>query len=299
MNTIRILPLLLAALVALPSAPVSAQSTRERGIGPYNLVTSRGEAPVRLLRRDRDILWVDRQVRTGEFIETGVPVSEIIEFKSPRPPVFDQAEAATTPEQIGAAIDQIRKFTALLRPYRDLPGIPVNDALLLQAKLNERRELWREALLVYQDLLAQPYDFPGKSQIRFQAGLCLWRMEQKDKALEFLMDSPVPDEDLDYMSDLLFARADCLADTGRTREAVETYLHLIVFYPYVRTNELRAFSRAVPGYIAMNEWDAAIKTVEAMKKTYPDAPETAASEELLNKHQEQVAKEKQFQVSQE
>ncbi len=284
------------ALFALGDA-VPAQTARERGLGPYTLVTKRGEIQVRLIRRDGDMIWVDRLVLSGNYVETGIPRSDIVEFKSPKPQVFTTAEQAQTPEQISAAIDALRRMVAQLRSYRDLPGIPVNAALIQQAKLNERRAYWRDALLTYQELLALPYEFPERRMIRYNAGLCLWRMEQKDKALEFLMDDPVPDEDLVIMSDILYARADSLSAAGRHRDAIETYLDLIVFHPYTQTNELRAMSGILPNYIALQDWDATVKTIEAMKRDYADAAETVAAQTMLEKYTEQVNKEKQFQVT--
>ena len=290
----------IAAVLTVTLADLtSAQTVRERGIGPYTLSTKRGEINVRLLRRDGDIIWVDRLVQSGSYVETGIPRAEIIEFKTAKPALFAMAEQAQTPEQISAAVDQLRRFVAQMRLYRDLPGIPVNTALILQAHLNEKREYWRDALVIYQELMSQPYDYPDKNMVRYWSGLNLWRMDQKEKALEYLMDDPIPDEDQNIMSDILYARADCLSKVGRNREAADTYLSMIVFYPYVRNNELRAFAGIVPVFIALQEWDAAIKEVEAMKLDYPDAPETAAAIASLEKFTSQVENEKKFKAVEE
>lgn len=291
--------LMVMALITLGGDDLAAQTARERGIGPFNLSTKRGDIQVRLLRREGDIIWVDRMVQSGSFVETGLPRSDIVEFKSGKPAVFVAAEQAQTPEQISASIDALRKMVAQLRAYRDLPGMPVNSALILQAKLNERRESWREALLIYQELLTQPYEFPERPMVRYWAGMNLWRMDQKEKALEYLLDDPVPDEDLDAMSDILYARADSLSAAKRYREAIDTYLGLIVFYPYVRTNELRALSGILPNYFALQDWDATVKSIEAMKRDYADAPETAAAEAMLQQFASEVEKEKQFQIIEE
>jgi tetratricopeptide (TPR) repeat protein len=287
---------LLAMVVMTAGAVVEAQTTRERGLGPFELTTRRGDVTVRLLRREGDMIWVDRQVRSGEFIETGIPAREVIAFRSPPPRLFAVAEQAATPEQIGAVIDQLRRYVAQFRAYRDLPGIPVNEALLKMAQLNERREFWRDALVIYRELMEQPYDFPGKDMIRYQAGLNLRRMNQCEAALEYLLDDPVPDTDLDVMSTILHARAECLAAAGRAREAVDTYLQLIVFYPYIAGNEVRALAGIVPQFVALQDWDAAVKALEALRRDYAEAEETVATEILLAKYAEQVEREKQFQV---
>jgi len=296
MKSIRYIML---ALFVLIDGYAIAQTVRERGIGPYTLVTRRGEVTVRLLRRDGDIIWVDRLVQSGSYVETGIPRSEVIEFKSAKPVLFVQAEQAQTPEQISATIDGLRRLVAQLKPYRDLPGIQVNAAMIHQAKLNEKREYWRDALVIYQELLTQPYDFPEKNMIRYWSGMNLWRMNQKDKALEFLSDDPIPDEDMNFMSDVLNARADSLSAGGKNREAVDTYLSMIVFYPYVRTNELRALSGIIPNYIALKDWDAVIKSIDAMKLDYAEAPETAAAITLLEKYTAEVEQENQFKVLEE
>lgn len=284
---------------SLGGLTAEAQSMRERGVGPYILVTKRGEITVRLLRREDSMIWVDRLVQSGQYVETGIPRSEIVEFKQTRPRLFQMADEAASAEQIGAAIDQLRRLVAQLKPYRDLPGMPVNEALILQGKLNERRAYWRDAIAIYQELLAQPYEFKERAMIRYWAGLCLWRMGQKDKALEFLLDDPVPDDDIDLMSDILFARADCLTATGRHREAIDTFLNMIVFYPYVQTNELRALSGILPNYTALNDWDAAVKTIEALKRDYAEAPQTIEAIANMEKYSAEVEKEKQFRVVEE
>jgi len=297
----RVFILLAVALTSFPilQDAAVAQTTRERGFGPYTLVTRRGEATVRILRRDGDIVWVDRQVQSGAYVETGVPRSEIMEFKAPRPALFDLAEKTEKPEDISGIIDQLRRLSAQLRPYRDLPGIPMNDALILQAKLNERREYWRDALLIYQELMSQSYDFPGKNMVRYWAGTCLWKMNQKEKALEYLLDEPIPDEDMDFFSDILYMRANSFSSLGRHREAVDTYLQMIVFYPYYRTNELRALSGILTNYIALQDWDATTKSLEALKLDYAEAPQTLEAEAMMQKYQEQLDKERQFKIVEE
>jgi len=288
----------LALLLLLPDiAP--AQTTRERGQGPYTLVTRRGEITARILRREGDMIWVDRQVQSGNWIETGVPKREIVEFKAPRPQIFELADRAETTEQIALAIDQIRRMIALLRAYRDLPGIPVHEAMLLQAQLNERREYWRDALQIYEEILAQTYEMKDRASIRYRTGLCLWQMKLKERALTFLLDEPIPDDDLDLLSAVLYARADSQSELGRHREAIDTFLSLIVFYPFVNDNEPKALAGVLPSFIAIADWDAVMKTLEALQRDYPETPQAADAEKLLAQHTQKVESEKQFQVNQE
>lgn len=283
----------------LASVMAFAQTTRERGFGPYTISTQRGEITARILRREGDMIWVDRQVQSGNWVETGLPKSEIITFQSSRPGEFLAADRATTPGQIGPAIDGLRRFVALRRPYRDLPGFGVDEALLLHAQLNERRSSWRDALQLYEDVLSQTYEIANRQQIRYRAGLCLWRMDQKEKALNYLLDDPIPEEDLDLWSAVAHARADSLAAVNRHREAIDGYLNMIVFHPYEQSNEVRALSAIIPSYIALADWDAVTKTLAALKTDYPEAAETKAAEELLAKYPDQLESEKQFQITEE
>lgn len=276
-----------------------SQTSVERGVGPYTVNTKRGEITARLLRREGDMIWIDRQVQSGQWVETGLPKSDIIECKAPRPPEFVTADRIAKNEEIPAVVDQLRKMIAKLRAFRDLPGIPVDEAILITARLNEQREFWREALQQYEELLSQPYPIDDRQRIRYLSGLCLWKMQEKEKALGYLLDNPVPEEDLALLSSVLQARGDCLAATKRHREAIDCYLSLIVFYPYEQSNEVRALSRIIPNYIELGEWDAVMKTFDALQAAYPEAPETAEASALLAKHSEKVESEKEFQVKEE
>lgn len=298
MKALRLI-LFVASLWSMGPADTRAQTERERGIGPYTLSTQRGEITARILRREGDMIWVDRLVQSGQWIETGLPKSDIIVFKAPRAQEFINADNATTPEQIATSIDELRRLVARLRPYRDLPGISVDEALLLNAQLNERRNFWRDALLTYEEILNQPYEIKNRQQIRYKAGICLWRMDQKEKALTYLLDEPVPEEDLELWSMVMFSRADALAALKRHREAVDAYLRMIVFHPFVHSNEVRALAGIIPSYIELGEWDAVVKTFDALRSDYSSAPETAATQELLAKYESNMTEEKEFHMNEE
>lgn len=299
MKRSRLSLFLFLATLGIVAPHTYAQSVRERGLGPFTLATPRGEVSVRLLRRDGDMLWVDRLVASGSWIETGIPRSEIVTFRATRPPEFLAADNARTPEQIAAAIDQLRRLVARLRIYRDLPGMPVDEAMLLTARLNERRDAWREALQSYEELLAQTHEIADRPLLRYRTGLCLWHLDQKEKALAFLLDNPMPEEDLDLLSEVLYARADSLAVLGRHREAIETYLNMIVFYPYVKENEPRALIGILPSYIALADWDAVMKAIEDVQRNYADTPYAAEADAVMATHAKKVEAEQQFQLPQE
>lgn len=286
-----------AGLCGIGAPRATAQTERERGLGPFTLVTMRGEITARLLRRDGDIVWVDRLTSDGVYVETGVPVEEIVNFVAPRPRLFELAEQPIdgySPDQIKALHDGLRKMAAQYRPYRDLPGIPTDQAIRIQAGLYEKQEMWRDAYLLYLDLLQLPYRVENRERIQLLTGMCLWHMDRKEDALDYLLDTPIPDDDLAFFSRVMKARADCLAAAGRTLEALEDRLYLVVFYPFVASNEVENLAAAIPLYVEMNEWGAAVKTLDALQTDYPGAPETEASRELLASYTDQVNREKQF-----
>ncbi len=297
MSLLRVHVLRLFAIVWLtaPAGQVAAQTARERGYGPFTLVTARGEVTVRLIRREGDMIWMDRQVQSGEWIETGIPKNTIIALRAPRPPEFAKADLAVTSEAIPPAIDELRRLIGRLRTYRDLPGIPVHEAILITAQLNERREFWRDALALYEELLAQTYEMKDRPLIRYRAGLCHWQLDEKEKALGYLMDEPVPEEELALWSSVMFARGDCLASLGRHREAVDIFLTMIVFHPYDQNNEARALAALLPSYMALDDWDAVMKSFEALQGDYPEAPETAKAQERMAKYTTRAEPEKEFQ----
>lgn len=296
----RVVMLMVLLLSGWMAAPVTqAQTERERGLGPFTLVTTRGEITVRLLRRDNEIVWVDRLTSDKVYVETGVPVAEIIRFVAPRPRLFELAEQpidAYTPEQIKALHDGLRKMAAQYRPYRDLPGIPTDEAIRIQAGLYEQQALWRDAYLLYADLLKLDYEVEDVNRIRLLTGMCLWRMDRKDDALGYLLTTPIPDDDLAFFSRVMKARADALASTGQTLKALEDRLYLVVFYPFVSSNEVENLAAAIPLYAEMKEWGAAVKTLDALEADYPDNPATVSARELLASYNDQVDNERQFQV---
>lgn len=306
-RSLRTSVLVVAGLVmvylSLPQ-PVDAQTRRERGLGPFTVVTPRGEFTIRLLRRDADFIWVDRLTSEGVYIETGVEsgiaIREIIRMVSPRPPLFDLAEQpveSLTAEQLAALHNALRTYAARFRPYRDLPGVRADEATRIQAGLYERQGMWREAYMLYRDLLGRDYAIADQNVVELKAGLCLWHMDQKEASLEHLIQDVIPDEDLDFMSEVLLARADALTSVERHEEALRDLLRLIVFYPYIGNNEARSLLATLPNYVALNDWDAAFKSLQALEEDYPDRPETEAARQALAQYQEELEKERQFHVT--
>lgn len=285
--------LLLALATAAPD--LHAQTTRERGTGPFRLVTPRGEVTVRLLRRDRELIWVDQQLSNGSFVETGLNRNDIVRFEIPRPAVFDAVDRATAAEQIAKVQVALKAISDSLRPYRDLPGMPVDEALLLQGILLERTQRWPAALAAYQELAAAPHRPPLAERAQLRAALCHAKLGQYDRVSALLEERTIPDDDRALLSELYFARAQARAALGRHDAAIMDYLFLVVFDPFLLNNESRCLAAALPSYAALQDWSAMWKTLAVLRAQYPDSEETKKAEEIAKTYEKQLAAETEYQ----
>jgi tetratricopeptide (TPR) repeat protein len=161
---------------------------------------------------------------------------------------------------------------------------------MLQAQLAERRNQWKEALALYEDILRQAHAPTYAESANLRAALCLSKLDRQDKVLEQLADKPIPDDDLNLLSDVYAARARARAATDDHEGAIMDYLFLVVFYPFVQTNETRCLAATIPHYAAIKDWDAASKTLAALQTQYPEAEMTLQAEALLQKLQSELEK---------
>ncbi len=284
--------LMLAALLApVWTRTAAAQGSRERGLGPVTLLTPRGELDVRLIRRERDLVWVDRETRSGTFIETGVPVSDIQALRYEEPRLFSLAEAARTPSQMRTVIEALDKMIVQFSPYLDLPNIPSIRALEIKASLHESLGEWDEAIAAYRELLDKDYRLEDRDTIQLRTGLAGVRAGRAEEALAMLETAEIPEDDLVLMSDVRMARARAHTAAGKPVEAVNDLMHLVVFYPFVQTNEARALSAVVPNYIELGDWSAVTRTLEALNDQYPDSPHTASAEMAVEQHRSALEEE--------
>ncbi len=288
--------LLLVAMAAVGPAygQVGASANQDRGVGPMTLITRHGTYVVRLLRREDKTLWLLQKSQSGQMIEAGIPVSEVIRFNFGKPTVFQAAELAKTPEQITPALDALKKMVGLLRPFRDLPGMIMDEALIVEGKLLERQNQWVEARLIYEDIIKQTYNPPQANEALLRAGLCCAHEGQNDAALDYLSRATVTDDDLALLSEVYFTRGRILAELGEHRDAIDHFLYLVVFYPFVQNNEPRCLEAALPSYIALKDWDAATKTLDVLKKSYGTTEYARHAEALLKLYEKEMANEQQF-----
>lgn len=284
---------LLVSFQAEGQAPASA--THERGAGPYVLELARGKATVRLLRRDRETVWVERQMSSGGSVEAGVAAADIVRIEVPRPPAFDLAEQATNAALTAQAQGALKQVIDRLRPFRDLPGIPVDEALLWQGRLLERREQWQAALALYDDILRQPYRSGVAETVELRKALMHARLQQHAQVLAALESRTLPDDDQELLSELHLARGAAYAANGEHEKAVLDIVRLIVFEPYVSNNEPRCLLAVLPSYAAMGDWDAYWKSLAFLREHYAGSAEARAAEAHAAQFETELASEARFQ----
>ena len=273
---------------------VGASANQERGVGPMTLVTRHGTYVVRLLRREDKTLWLLQKSQSGQMIEAGIPVSDIVRFNFGKPTIFQTAEQAKTPAQITPALDALKKMAGLLRPFRDLPGMIMDEALIDEGKLLERQNRWAEARVLYEDIIKQTYNSPQANEALLRAGLCCAHEGQNDQALDYLSRATVTDDDLALLSEVYFTRGRILAALGENRDAINHFLYLVVFHPFVQNNEPRCLEAVLPLYIALKDWDATAKTYAALKKNYGNSEYASRAEETVKPYVKELQKEALF-----
>lgn len=286
----------LAQAPSAPATPAAAPPVVERGIGPFQLQTRNGELVVRLLRLEKDMLWVDQRTSSGRYIETGVPRADIVRFAVPRLPVLEAARQAATAAQAAQVEPALRRVADSLRPYRDLPGLPAHEARLLVGRVVERQDRWRDALAFYEEVAALPDAPELSSEARQRSGLCYSRLGEQAKALSALDGLAFPDDDPVLLNDLYFARAAARAAAGQHDLAVMDYLNPVVFTPHVQRAEVRALSAALPSLAALKDWTAVARTLSVLRAQYKEEPETAAAEAWAAPFAKQLEAEKDYDI---
>ncbi|NCC51166.1 MAG: tetratricopeptide repeat protein [Spartobacteria bacterium] len=271
-------------------------SAASRGIGPYRAQTRQGPAMLVLLRRDGDTVWVERKTRSGAMIEAGMPVSDILAFDIPPSKLYEIAERITTKESAERVRQALRQYAASFKPYRDIPGIPADRAVFEEGRLNVRVQDWHKALSCFNELMGQTYPSEILASANCYAGICLVELGKYEEALPLLSMDAMTDDDLELLSMVYFARGKALEGVGDYEQAALSYLYPVVFYPYVNRNEARGLAAVLPCYVAMKDWDALLKTWQALVDEYPGDEETLRAGEYYNTFQEHMDREKDFQI---
>lgn len=287
---------LCAMLVAvlLPVAAPAQTASSSAGVGPFAIETARGRINAKLLKRDKETLWVMTEAAAGGNYEAGLPLAELKMIEMPVPRVFDLAAVAASAEQMRVAHDGLDRLINTLRPFRGLPGVIVDDAMLRKGQLYARQGQWRDAVRQYEDVLQQPYASEQKAAARLGAGIAYELSGDHASALKYLEGVEMPEDDEDLLSSAMFARASANVATGRYDAAIMDYLQLVVFHPFVQNNEARCLEAVLPCYVEIKDWESLYKTVQWLRKEYPAAPETRRAEELFEEHRKELEAAGQF-----
>ena len=279
----------LVALILLGSGLwCAAQAPTQPGVGPVLLETKDGQVQGRLLRLDKDMLWVNKATADGGAFEAGIPVADIKTIRMGAPRVFAAADLAGNEDQFRLVHEGLDRLILSLKPFRGLPGIPMDEAILRKGQLYARQGLWREALRQYEDILQQSYECEQKTAARLRAGIACELSGDPGAALKYLESAVLPEDDEELLSTALFSRASALAAAGRHEDALMDYLRLVVFYPFVQNNEIRGLEAAVACYAEIKDWESLYKTVQWLRQEYPSAREMRNVEEILQDHRQQM-----------
>ena len=283
--------ILLAALV--PPAALAQ-------LGPYPIQTKQAAFEASLVKRDKDILWVERKSSDGtRSPQVGIAVSDVLQIQMPRPPLFDAVEKirtapAAADAQFAAAHSALDKFILQTKALRDLPGIPADEAILLKGRLFSQKGLWREALRQYEDVVSKSKIPALVANAQILAGIAYSKEGEHQFAVEYLGGIPLPEEDEELLSQLLFALGDSYFALENYDNALLSYLPLVVFYPFVYDNEPRGLAAALGCYAKLKEWEPLYRSIQEIQKNYPGTPAAETAAEFLEEYKEQLGQAGQF-----
>ena len=269
-------------------------------LGPYPIQTPQASFEAKLVKRDKDILWVQRESAGGAASpQVGIAVADILQVRMPRPSLFDAVEKvrtapAATDAQFAAAHAALDKFILQTKALRDLPGIPADEAILLKGRLYDAKGLWRESTRLYEDILAKSASSAVATNAQMLAGIAYAKGGEYNQAVEYLGGMPLPEEDEEILSQLLFALGDSYFALENYDNALLSYLPLVVFYPYVYDNESRGLAAALGCYAKLKEWEPLYRSIQEIQKTYPDTPAAKTAAEFLEKYKDDLIRAGQF-----
>ena len=269
-------------------------------LGPYPIATRQATFSAELIKRDKDIVWIRRLGSDGRPMpQIGMPVSDLLGVRMPRPAVFEAAErirtAPAAPEaQFKAAHAALDRIIVQSRPFRDIPGILADEALLLKGRLHDRKEEFREAVRLYENIITYARPGPLVTNAQILAGIAYARLGDFHFAAEYLVDKPIPEDDEELLSAQLFALGDSYFALGNTDQALLSYLTLVVFYPYVQNNEPRALAAALGCYAKLQEWEPLYRTIQEIRKNYPGTPAAVTADKFIADYKDDLVKAGQF-----
>ena len=277
-------------------APLAASAQ----LGPWPIQTKQTAFEASIVKRDKDILWVERQSSDGQRMpQVGLAVADVVRIGMPRPALFDAVEKiralpAATDAQFAAAHAALDKMILQLKPLRDLPGIPADEAMVAKGRLYDAKGLWRESTRIYEDVVTKSAGSAAASNAQMLAGIAYAKGGEYNSAIEYLGGIPLPEEDEEMLSNLLFALGDSYFALENYDNALLSYLPLVVFYPYVYDNEPRGLAAALGCYAKLKEWEPLYRSIQEIQKNYPAAPAAQTAAEFLEKYKKELIEAGQF-----
>ena len=268
-------------------------------LGPWPIQTKQATFDATIVKRDKDILWVERQSAEGTSPQVGLAVADVVQIGMPRPAFFDAVEKirttpAATDDQFAKAHAALDKMILQLKPLRDLPGIPANEAMVLKGRLYDAKGLWRESTRIYEEVLAKAPGTAVATNAQILAGIAYAKGGEYNSAIEYLGGIPLPEEDEEMLSKLLFALGDSYFALENYDNALLSYLPLVVFYPFVYDNEPRGLAAALGCYAKLKEWEPLYRSIQEIQKNYPNTPAAQTAAEFLEKYKEELGQAGQF-----
>ena len=280
-------------------AVLTAQTTHAQ-LGPFPIVTEQATFEASLVKRDKDILWVQRRSADGSRApQVGLAVADIQEVRMPRPSLFEAVERILAlPEPSDARLARahalLDKFILQTRSLRDIPGIPADEGVLLKGRLYHRKGLWREAIREFEDVITHSPGTETATNAQILAGIAYAKAGDHHFAIEYLAGMPLPEENEALLSELLYALGNSYLALENYDNALLSYLPLVVFYPYVHGNEARGLAAVLPCYANLGEWEPLYRTIQEIKRLYPGTPAEQVADEFIEQYRDDLAKAGQF-----
>ena len=270
-------------------------------LGPWPIQTKQTVyEKASILKRDQDFLWIETQSSDGSRMpQVGLAVADVVRIGMPRPALFDAVEKiralpAATDAQFAAAHAALDKMILQLKPLRDLPGIPADEAMVAKGRLYDAKGLWRESTRIYEDVVTKSAGSAAASNAQMLAGIAYAKGGEYNSAIEYLGGIPLPEEDEELLSKLLFALGDSYFALKNYDNALLSYLPLVVFYPFVYDNEPRGLAAALGCYAELKEWEPLYRSIQEIQKNYPNTPAAQTAAEFLEKYKQELIDAGQF-----
>ncbi|MBP1590361.1 MAG: tetratricopeptide repeat protein [Kiritimatiellae bacterium] len=285
---VLVLAALLAPVVAAP--PAAAQQ-----LGPYEIQTKGASFNAKFIKREKDTVWLRRIAPDGTIgPQVGYEKADIENVAMPPPAFFSNVYAmvaSPTPPPASSLIRADKAIDAFIdttRPYRDLPGIICDEAIFLKGQLLDLQRKYDDAIATYESLRSMNPPSPFATNALVRVGIDYQRTTNSLEAISCLSGVLLPEDDENLLSALLFALGDAFADVGNYDNALQSYLTLIVFYPYVRDNEPRALAKVLPCYAALKEWEPLYRAIQDIHATYPGSPAAAVADAIAKKYAKEL-----------